>query len=255
MKGHDRMDDKTHKILGKAMMMLEYVSYNPDGVSLTEICKHVGIAKGSAHILLYTFVQMKYMRRDPKTGLYTLGIRTFEVGSRFVERNAFYTNAREILEGLVAVTGETAHLAVLDGIDVVYINKFDSSQPVRMVSFIGKRIPAHATAIGKALLSGYSDEKIREIYEEKSLEKVTPNTIDDLEKLIEQIHEIRFTGLAYEKEESTPGVQCISIAIHNRSGSVVAAISISIPVSRGAQGVEKFIGPLLEAKSSLQMTL
>lgn len=249
------MPQKNHKILEKALLMLEYVSRN-DGATLTEICGCAGIPKSSAHILLSTFVNMRYMKKNAKTGLYSLDIGSFELGSRFVENNDFYRYAREVLESLVGDTGETAHLAVLEGTDVVYLCKFECSHTVRMVSFVGRRIPAHATAVGKALLSGFGDDAIRALYADRELTPLTENTVCQIEELIAQIHTIRATGFSSEHEESTPGVECIAVPVLNRhSGTVQAGVSISVPIIRGKGDLERFKQPLLEAKASLEMIL
>lgn len=249
------MPEKNHKILEKSIKMLEYVSRN-QGVTLTDICNAVEIPKSSAHLLLSTFVNMNYMRKDPKTGIYTLDVGAFELGSRFVDNNDFYRSAREILEAVVAKIDETTHLAVLDGTNAVYICKHESSQSVRMVSFIGKLLPAHASAIGKALLSGYTDEKIRDLYAGKTLERFTENTITDLDALISQLDEVRRTGFAMEREESSPGVECIAVPIVSRfSGATEAALSVSVPISRSRGNLEQYQGILLEAKRSLEIML
>lgn len=248
------MAEKNHKMLEKALKILEYVSKN-DGLSLTEICNAVEIPKGSAFILLNTFVNMRYMKKD-KNGLYRIDVGLFELGTRFVDNNHFFRTAREVLEGIVGTVDETAHLAVLDGTDAVYVCKYECSHTVRMVSFVGKRLPAHGSAIGKALLSGLSEQEIHALYGDRELETFTPHTVRDLEVLIEQVREVRLCGFAVEHEESTPGVECIAVPLVSRhSGQVEAAISISVPVSRSKGSMEQFKEPLLGAKRSLEILL
>ena len=248
------MAEKNHKILEKSLKMLEYVGLN-SGVSLTEICNAVDIPKSTAHSLLNTFVNMRYMKKD-KNGLYGMDIGLFELGNRYVDNDYFFQAAREVLEEIVSRVDETAHLAVLDGTDAVYVCKCECSHTVRMVSFVGKRLPAHASAIGKALLSGYSDEKIRELYRNRNMEQFTNNSIHSIDVLIEQIQDIRRLGYAQEHEESTPGVECIAIPIVGRhSGQVEAAVSISVPVIRSEGNMEKFQKPLADAKHSLEILL
>ncbi len=131
------MSTENHRILEKSMRMLEVVSNHPEGISLTDICAEVNVAKGSAHSLLTTLVNMGYLRRDPRTSLYTVSLKTFEVGARFVENNRHFRYAREVLENLVASIRQTAHMAVLDGTDVIYIHKVDCSHAIRMVPSSG----------------------------------------------------------------------------------------------------------------------
>lgn len=249
------MSAGNHKILEKSMLMLEAVSNHPEGITLTNLCKEIDIPKGSAHALLSTFVNMGYLRRDQRTSLYYINLKTFEVGARFVENNRHFRYAREVLENIVSRTGETAHMAVLDGTDVVYISKFDYSHAIRMVSIIGRRIPAHATAIGKALLSGYSNDEIRAMYQGKSLERLTENTVVDLDMLIEQLDRARLVGYTSEREESTRGIECVGVAVGKPSNPTHIAISLSVSVDPARESMEKFITPLLEAKHYLQAML
>lgn len=248
------MTEKNHKILEKALSMLEYVAVER-GNCLTEICNAVDIPKSTAHSLLNTFVNMGYMKKD-RSGQYSIDIKLFELGNRYVNNDSFLQAAREVLDAIVVEVDETAHLAILDGTDAVYVCKCDCSHTVRMVSFVGKRLPAHASAIGKALLSGYTDEEIRALYKDKQLERLTENSIRSIDVLLEQIADIRRQGFAKEHEESTPGVECIAMPIIGRnSGKVEAAVSISVPVFRSEGNVEKYRQPLLDARRSLEILL
>ena len=249
------MSGGNHKILEKSMLMLEAVSNHSDGISLTDLCNEVGIPKSSAHALLTTFVNLGYLRRDPRTSLYHIGLKTFEVGARYVENNRHFRYARELLENIVSTTDQTAHMAVLDGTDVVYISKFDCSHAIRMVSIIGRRIPAHATAIGKALLSGYTDDEIRALYAGRELARLTENTLTDLDVLIAQLQQARLVGYTSEREESTRGIECVAVAVGKPGDPTHTAISIYIPSDPKRADMKQFITPLLEAKQYLQVML
>ena len=249
------MGTENHRILEKSMRMLEVVSNHPEGISLTDLCAEVDVAKGSAHSLLTTLVNMGYLRRDPRTSLYTVSLKTFEVGARFVENNRHFRYAREVLENLVASIRQTAHMAVLDGTDVIYIHKVDCSHAIRMVSIIGRRIPAHATAIGKALLADYTNEQVRALYEGKPLARLTENTISDLDALIEQLEQVRLKGYAYEKGESTIGIECVAVAVGRADDPTHTAISISVPINPARADMSEYITPILEAKQYLQVMM
>lgn len=246
------MAEKNHRVLENAIRILELVSKN-SGLTLTDICNTLKIPKSSAYVLLNTFVNVRYMKKDKKTGLYTIDIGVFELGTRFTDNNEFYRNAREILENIVSKVDETAHLAVLEDTNAVYVCKHESSKTVRMVSSVGKRLPAHASAIGKALLSGYTDKQIRAMYDGKTLERFTKHTVTDIEKLLEQINRVRQEGVAFESEESTPGVECIAVPIKSRfSGCIEAAVSISVPTIRSRGNLEQYKEILSKAKKSLE---
>ena len=247
-------ETKNHRMLEKALHILEYVASCPDGASLTDVCATLDIAKSSAYSLLMTFLHFGYIAKNPHNR-FVIGLRAFEIGSRFVENNDFYLYSRDVLEELVRVTNETAHLAVLEGTDVVYLSKFDCSHVVRMVSSVGKRVPAHVTALGKALLSGKSDEEIQTLYHNRELERMTDNSISTVEELLRQLTQIRTSGFAYESEESTLGIRCIAVPVRNSTGEVCLGISISVPTLRVDFGLEQVKQPLLEARRRLGRVL
>ena len=247
------MEVKNHRMLKKALQMLEYIANQPDGVSLIDICSQLSMAKSSAYVLLMTFVNMGYVKKSTNNR-FIIGMKPFEIGSKFVENNDFSLYSRDVLKELVDAVDETAHLAVLDGSDVVYLSKCDCSHVVRMSSSVGKRIPAHATALGKALLSGKTDEEIREMYS-GGMRKITAKTIDDVDILLQQLNETRQTGFSYEQEESTLGVQCIAVPVKEHSGSVYLGLSLSVPIIRKDFNFDLMKQPLLEAKLRLERVL
>lgn len=245
---------KRHRILEKSLLIIEYVSQH-NGVSLTELSEFAELSKSSAHALVHTMADMNYLSREERTGLYYIGLKSFEVGSRYVENNDIYRAAKEVLEGVSEASRETAHLAVLDGTDVVYICKHDSNQAIRMISYTGKRVPAHATAIGKALLTDYTNEELCRLYEGRNMERLTEHTITELDVLISQINQARMVGTAFEREESTAGVQCVAVPIHNREGKVVMAMSVSVPIFRSDDTMQPHIDNLRQGKQRMELML
>lgn len=249
------MDDKKHHMLSKALDILEYIAACPDGVTAAGIGTALGIAKSSAFVLLSTLDSRGYVQKGPD-GRYTIGLRAFETGARFLDNNDFYRYTGQVLADLVAAVDETAHCAVLDGAMVVYLSKWECNQAVRMVSSIGKRVPAHATAIGKALLCGKTDEEVRALYAGQPLLQLTPHTLSSLDELLRQLHEVRATGFAHEREESTPGVECLAVPVRDRAGRVKAGISLSIPLQRIGEKDPAFLQQqLLKAQNQLQLLL
>lgn len=216
----------------RALEILETVSNQPRGMSFSDISTTLCIPKSTLSSLLYTLTDQKYLRRDNETGRYTIGLSMFEVGTRYLNNNYHKEYIVQTLADISKVVNETIHLGVLDKRDVVYLEKFESTQPIRMSSSVGRRMRAHATAIGKSLLSGLSDEEIRQLYAGRSLEKLQANTIDNTEKLLLQMHEIRANGYAWENSESSVDVYCVAVPLKNSSGKVVSAISIAFPLFR-----------------------
>lgn len=249
------MEIKRHRILEQSLTILEMASKTTKGYTLAEISKELNLSKSCVFGLVNTLVDMNYLRKEERTGLIYLGLKTFEIGSRYVENNNVFRTAKEVLENVSRLSGETSHLAVLEGLDVIYICKHDSPQAIRMISYIGNRVPAHATAIGKALLSSYSNEELRSLYHDYEFPKLTSHTVTDTETLIRQVSNIRVTGIAYECEESTNDVQCIAVPVCNQDGHVVMAMSISAPIFRTENGLQSYMEYLINGKKQLEFLL
>lgn len=226
------MSQKYHRSLDRALDILELLSDTREGLSLSEICTTLSLPKSSVYSLVHTLSNRKYLKLNHNTGKYSIGIKLFEVGVSYQENTDLYDEVRKIVRYISRESNEAVHLAVLDGTEVIYLMKEEGTHTIRMASSIGRRLPAHATAVGKALLSGLSDDEIRDLYQDIHLVKVTSHTISEVEKLIEQLRQTRVRGYASEQEESTENITCVAAPIRNSTGSVCAAVSISVPVFR-----------------------
>jgi DNA-binding IclR family transcriptional regulator len=245
------MQRSDHRLLQNALEILNFVADSSEPVVFRNLQQAFPLPKSTISKLLLTMINSGYLERD-SLGVYTIGVRCFKTGNSFRISNPFLHRAKDIVEGVCKACNETTHLAVLDGTDVVYIYKFDSAHPIRIYSAIGKRIPAHTTAIGKALLSGYTDEEIYALYPDAKLPIMTPNSITSIKELINQLHEIRKTSVAYESEESTPHVKCIAVPINNSENIPIAGLSLAVPIYRGSKNTKTIINTLLEAKKKLE---
>jgi DNA-binding IclR family transcriptional regulator len=249
------MPGKNHRLLEQSFEIISFIASKAESVSFKEICDNIELPKSTVHNLVQTLVNLNILEKKDDSGKFIIGLKCFELGNAYLSSNPFYNQAKEIIEAISIKCNETTHFAILNGTDVVYLYKFDSTQPLRIFSHVGKRVPAHATAIGKALLSGYTDQEIRKMYPDPVLPSMTPNTITSVYVLLEQLREIRRTNVAYEKEESSPYVQCYAVPILNRQGFPVAGISISTPIYREENDTKKLVSILLEAKELLNNLL
>lgn len=162
-------------------------------------------------------------RHGTKVGL---GIRLFELGERASRRRSVREVALPFMADLREASGQTIHLAVLDGTDVVYVEILRGRDAPRFPSAVGRRLPAHATGVGKALLAGSSGDAVEAVIA-AGLKRVGPRTITAPAQLRRQLKWIGSSGLAYEHEESAPGVACVASAIRLDDGPPVAAVSAS----------------------------
>ncbi|EJX02042.1 transcriptional regulator, IclR family [gut metagenome] len=158
----------------------------------------------------------------------------------------------QIMEHLVSRCQETCQLAILDQGQVFYVEKVDSNQTIRTITRVGDRRPANATALGKALLSGLTDQEVRELYAE-GLPHLTEQTITDMETLLAQLSEIRAGGFALEQGESTPQLACSALPLRQRD-RVFAAMSVAVPLFRATEEKQALIRScLLEAREAIEL--
>lgn len=215
----------------RVLRIFELLTEQPQGVTLGDVTERLGYPKSSAFALLTTMAARGFLDHDPSSRRYRAGIRLWQAGQAFQTVPALEQVAVPFLEQLRDRLNETAQLAVLDGIENVYIAKVDSRQPLRLESRVGARLPAYATGIGKALLSGLSDGEICARFDGVEMVAYTEQTITGVDALLEAVAEVRRRGWATDASEYTPGVFCIAAPVSDRDG-VVAAISVSLPEVR-----------------------
>ncbi len=157
-------------------------------------------------------------------------MRALLVGTSYLDRDPVIRAATRMLEELRAEVNETVHLARLDGSDVVYLASRESAHHLRLTSRVGRRVPAHATALGKALLAGRTDAEVDALLPAK-LEALTPQTVTDRDALFAELAEVRERGYATERGQNTPGLGCFAVALDYRNPPT-DAISCSDPYAR-----------------------
>ena len=192
----------------------------------------LGIPKSSLYGLLLTMTAGGFLDLDENTRNYRLGIRIWEAGQAYDRHRDLVRSARPILRDIRDELNETAQLAVLDGIENVYVAKVDANQALVLVSHVGSRLPAYTTGLGKALLSGLTDQEVSERYEGVVLTSFTTETITDLPALLDNLSVARRRGYATDSGEYTPGVFCVASPVRDATGEVVAALSVSVPSVR-----------------------
>jgi DNA-binding IclR family transcriptional regulator len=220
------------KVLDRAVALLESFSLQSPELGVVELAKLTGLSKGTVHRLLSAMEDHRLIEQDPMSKRYRLGLRLFELGSRAVARVDVVERATPHLNELVRATGDTANLGVLDRGMVLYIAKVEGWHSLRMPSQVGKRLQAHCTGLGKALLADRPDAEVDQIVREHGLARHTPNTIGDAEALREELAVTRKRGYAVDNEELEAGIRCVGAPVRDFTGAVVAAISVSGPSTR-----------------------
>ncbi len=227
-------------------------------IGVSDVARSLGLHKNNAFRLLATLEIAGYVQQSADSELYHLGPRCLELAHAFARNHPFATLARPVLEELVAETGETAHLGVLRDREVAHLDAVLPSQLLLTGSRVGERLPAHCTAMGKALLvgrlerppssparlradkrsSGRSEGAGRHGLDAEpgigdfDLERFTDATITDGAKLLDEVRASQLRGYAVDFEEYAPGLHCVAAPVRDASERIVAAISLSGPSLR-----------------------
>ena len=220
------------KVLDKSLSVLELLLQKDSAMNMTEISERLEIYPSTIHRILDTLKHWGYVEQDPHTQKYQLGLKALELGMAKLHQMDLVREATPYLKELVNQCNETVHLGVLEAGEVLYLAKEESSQTIRMISYVGKRAPLHCTSLGKVLLAYLSEKERKKILGEKVLPRLTENTITDKSKLKKELDKVRKQGFALDLEEHEKDVCCIAAPIRNYQGKIIAAISISSPIYR-----------------------
>jgi DNA-binding IclR family transcriptional regulator len=221
----------------RALDILELFLEGDGTLSAPDIVRRLQLPRTTVHELVTTLAARSYIVQVPgQPGRYRLGVRPYQLGSRYAEQLDLAAEGQQVARAVAETCDETVHVAILEGTDVIYIAKVDSTHAVRMVSAAGRRLPAHCTSVGKMLLASLPEQLLASrIQEGVPLVAMTPNSITDPVALREALDDIRRRGVAIENRESNPDVSCVAAPVRDRSGQVVAALSISVPMIRWSE--------------------
>jgi DNA-binding IclR family transcriptional regulator len=221
--------------VSNALRMLE-AFYDEDELGVSELARRLGLHKNNVFRLLATLEQGGYIEQSATSDRYRLGTRCLELGQAYSRGHTLQRRARPILEELARKSGETTHIAVLRGFEVVHLDGVLPDQVLLTALRIGERLPAHCTALGKVLV-GCGDRALlesfgRAIASSEALSSRTESTLVEVQKIFDELRSVSAQGFAVDLEECVAGIRCVAAPVFDGSGSVVAAISISAPSSR-----------------------
>ena len=227
------------KVLDKSLSVLELLLRQDSDMNITEMSEKLGFYPSTTHRILDTLKYWGYVEQDSHTQKYQLGLKALELGMTKLHKMDLVREATPYLKELVNQYNETVHLGALEKKEVMYLAKKESSQTIRMISYVGKRAPLHCTALGKVLLSYLPEEERRKILEGKQLPRLTERTITDKEELEKNLEQVKKQGFALDNEENEKDVCCMAVPIRNYQGTVIAALSISRPSFRMYKNKQK----------------
>jgi len=201
-------------------------------MSMSEISERLDFYPSTVHRILDTLKFGGYVEQNPNSQKYQLGLKLLELGMAKINQIDLVKEAKPFLRDLAKKCDETVHLAILEDDNVLYLAKEESSQTIRMISYVGKRAPLHCTGLGKVLLANLPLRDRDKIIDRIELFRLTNNTITDKGKLREELDMIKEKEFALDREENERDVLCIAAPVRDYKGRVVAAVSVSSPIYR-----------------------
>jgi IclR family transcriptional regulator, KDG regulon repressor len=201
-------------------------------MGVTELSQRVLMSKSTVYRFLQTMKALGYVKQEGENDKYSLTMKLFELGSRALQHVDLVRIADVQMRELSTLTRETLHLGAFEEDSIIYIHKIDSLYNLRMYSRIGRRNPLYSTAIGKVLLAWLDEVEVRRILAAVEFRKFTAHTLESVDQLIPVLAQVRERGYALDSQEMEEGLLCVAVPVFDRFGTVIAGLSISLPLMR-----------------------
>lgn len=217
------------KSVERALDLLDQLAAGPDGLTVSDLARRLGVSKSTVFALLQTLLARRIVA-DSGVGpsrRYRLGLGLARLGDQAMSAMSLREVAGPILRSLTDTTGATSRLAVLEGAYAVAVSRVDAPQAVRFDLRMGERELPHCSGVGKALLSALPEERVRKIIGEVGLPQRTRHTITDLDTLLSHIAQAVETGYTIDDEEDADGIFCVGSPVFDHAGGCAAAVSIT----------------------------
>lgn len=242
--------------VGNAARLLKEFAGGDRELGVTELARRLGLGKSTVHRMLATLTAEQLLERGSAPGTYRLGLAVYELGAAVSAQSDLHEAAQPVLTSLRNNTGETVQVAILDGLEVVYVERLESPHTLRIFGRIGHRLPAHCTSSGKVLLAGLPAEELAARLQGWHPQPRTPHTITDRDSLLDELRRVTAQGWAENREESELGVASVGAPIRGADGAVVASVSVAGPISRlQSRSLRRFSGAIVEAATVISRRL
>ncbi|MBC7799697.1 MAG: helix-turn-helix domain-containing protein [Gemmatimonadaceae bacterium] len=218
--------------LVRALGIVNRLAAADEGVTLSELAQQVGLSPSTAHRLLTTLEQERYVHFDAERRLWSVGVQAFVAGNAFLKTRSLVGAARPHMRALMEDSEETVNLAVEDEGEAIYLSQVECRQMMRAFARPGGRVPLHCSSVGKALLSAAPDAELTRVLHRRGLPRVTVKTINTTAALRADLALARARGYAIDDEEHAIGLRCIAAVIYNEAAAPIAAVSLSGPMAR-----------------------
>ncbi len=222
----------TVQSLSRALRLLNAVAASDQGLTLSDAARATSLAVSTAHRLLTTLQQDRFVRFDGERGVWVIGVQAFIVGSGFLRSRELTTIARPLMRQLMERSGETVNLAVESRGEAIYVAQVECRKLMRAITRPGGRTLMHSSGVGKALLAAMQEEEVDAIVAAHGLPRETDRTIDTPIKLKAELEKIRARGYATDNEEHAVGLRCVAAVVYDEHAQPIAGLSISGPTAR-----------------------
>ena len=212
------------------LRLLQQFTFDEPVLGVSELARRLGTGKSTVHRMLRTLQAEGFVAKT-NDDRYRLGFKLYELGQLVVHTTELRAVAHGILERLRNESAETAHLAVLDGTEVVYLERFESQATLRLFGRVGRRMPAHTTSSGKAMLAFAAPDVVDAVVR-TGLRRLGPRTITSRPVFLQALAEVRERGVSVSFEESESGVASVGAPVLGHDGAVIAAVSVAGPSLR-----------------------
>jgi len=238
--------------VAKALTVLDAVAEHGRPVRFSELLEESPYPKATLYRFMQVLTQQGMLSFDPERQTYAPGLRLVRLAHAAWQASSLAPIARPHLDRLSRETGETVHLAQLDGGQVLYVDKRNAREPVAMYSQAGKVGPAYCTGVGKAMLAHLPETELAPVLQQQSWHAFTGKTITTSDAMRHELSEIRARGHAFDDEEHEPGIICIAVPILTRSGRVLGAVSVTSTTARtDLDGLTRHLPALRAAVSAI----
>ncbi len=249
--------------LERGLLILSSFSETRPLLGIADLARSVELNKSTTHRYVATLAKLGYLQQDPETRKYTLGPRVVDLGFAAINSMEVTRVAGRHLQALSDETGYTVSMAVLDGPDIVYVDRRRSGRASNFAMglnlHVGSRLPAYCTAMGKAMLAYLEPDALRRVLDRTDLARRGPKTITAREQLMADLARVRQGGVAVNDEELAAGLRSVAAPVRDRSGVVIAAVNIAVHLTVWGASIDSVVarleGPLRHAVAEISHRL
>jgi IclR family pca regulon transcriptional regulator len=218
--------------IAKGMNVFSFIVNSNRAVGITQIARALNLSIGTVQRVTNTLQKLGYLRKDENKQGYILGHKAWGLGLAIIKDIDLKHITHPYLEGLSREIGETVNLAMLEGTEIVYLDRIKTEQIININLSVGSRLPLYCTSMGKSLLAFLPKDELFELLDKIDIKPITPHTITDKGRLLEELQKVRQRGFSVNNRELDIGLRSVAAPVRDESGRVIAAVNIAVPSSR-----------------------